>query len=70
MNPGDRLALISDGVVEAGCRAEHDFAEAGVVEALRRSVRRTAQETAQYILSEAGKRGAEDDMTAVVLSVA
>ena len=70
LEPGDKLAIISDGVTEAGSRENRDFGEIGVVSALRRCARRTAAETAYSILAEASHLGADDDMTAVVLSVA
>jgi phosphoserine phosphatase RsbU/P len=66
---GDRLAMISDGVTEAGSRENRDFGEIGVVSALRRCARRTAAEIANFILAEASHLGSDDDMTAVVLSV-
>jgi sigma-B regulation protein RsbU (phosphoserine phosphatase) len=68
--PGDKLAIISDGVTEAGSRANRDFDEAGVLNALRRCAARSAAETADFILAEAARLGPEDDMTAVVLTSA
>jgi serine phosphatase RsbU (regulator of sigma subunit) len=68
--PGDKLAMISDGVTEAGSRDDCDFGEIGVVNALRRCTRRTAAETADFILAQAALLGPEDDMTSVVLNVA
>jgi sigma-B regulation protein RsbU (phosphoserine phosphatase) len=69
LRPGDRLAIVSDGVLEAGLRTESDFGEQGVIQCLRRSGRSAAASTVDRLLSEAEQCGAEDDMTAVILSV-
>ena len=68
LRPGDRLAIVSDGVLEAGLRTDSDFGEEGVIRCLKRSGRSTAACMVDRLLSEAAQCGAEDDMTAVVLS--
>jgi sigma-B regulation protein RsbU (phosphoserine phosphatase) len=65
---GDRIAIISDGVVEAGLREEREFGVEGIADTLRKCSRKNASETAEAILCEAGRRGTDDDMTAVVLN--
>jgi phosphoserine phosphatase RsbU/P len=68
LNSGDRLAIVSDGVMEAGLRQDSDFGEEGVARCLRRYARSCAASIVERLLSEAGQGGVEDDMTAVVLS--
>jgi sigma-B regulation protein RsbU (phosphoserine phosphatase) len=66
---GDTLAVVSDGVLEAGNKSDSDFGDAGVTNCLRRFHRYPAAELIQRLLTEAGSCGAADDMTAVVLRV-
>jgi serine phosphatase RsbU (regulator of sigma subunit) len=66
---GDTIAIVSDGVLEAGQPKSADFGDSGVVNCLRRSRNASAEEAVQRILSEADRCGATDDMTAVVLRV-
>jgi serine phosphatase RsbU (regulator of sigma subunit) len=50
---GDTIAIVSDGVLEAGQVKSADFGESGVVNCLRRSRNASAEETVRRILSEA-----------------
>ena len=68
LSPGDRLAIVSDGVIEAGLRQDSDFGEEGVLRCLRRYARIPQLRLSSGCLSEAGQCGVEDDMTIVVLS--
>jgi sigma-B regulation protein RsbU (phosphoserine phosphatase) len=68
LHSGDRLAIVSDGVLEAGVRQDCDFGEEGVIRCIRRHARSTAESIVDRLLSEAEQCGVEDDMTAVVLS--
>ena len=54
--------------MEAGLREDSDFGEEGVLRCLRRYCRNSAGSIVERLLSDASQCGAEDDMTAVVLS--
>jgi sigma-B regulation protein RsbU (phosphoserine phosphatase) len=68
LRPGDRLAIVSDGVLEAGLKSDCPFGDDGVLRCLRRYARSSAISVVERLLSEAEQCGVEDDMTAVVLS--
>ena len=69
LSSGDVVAIVSDGVLEAGHMGSEDFGEAGVIDCLRRSRRLAASEIVQWTLGNADRCGGTDDMTAVVLKV-
>ena len=69
LRAGDTLAVVSDGVLEAGQEGSREFGEAGVENCLRRFCRLPASGLVQKILAEAEGCGASDDMTAVVLRI-
>jgi sigma-B regulation protein RsbU (phosphoserine phosphatase) len=64
--PGDKLVLVSDGVLEAGVQADSEFGHRGIVSCCGKQ---SAADTVDRILAQASRCGAEDDMTAVVLNV-
>jgi serine phosphatase RsbU (regulator of sigma subunit) len=67
LSGGDTLAIVSDGVLEAGQSNLREFGEAGVTNCLRRFHRYPAGDIVQRILNSAAERGVADDITAVVL---
>lgn len=69
LNPGDRVVILSDGVLEAGLEAGREFGHAGVLRCCAANRGATAQVTADRLLASAAHAGADDDMTAVVLNV-
>ena len=69
LSRGDRLAIVSDGVLEAGLNTSREFGYEGVVRCLERNRAANADSAATQLLAEASVSGADDDMTAVVLDV-
>jgi sigma-B regulation protein RsbU (phosphoserine phosphatase) len=69
LSKGDRLAIVSDGILEAGINTSREFGHEGVVRCLERNRAATADRAATQLLAEASISGANDDMTAVVLNV-
>lgn len=67
--PGDRLALVTDGVLEAGINGHREFGSEGLLRCLARWESQNASTVVDCILAEAGACGFEDDMTAIVLRV-
>jgi serine phosphatase RsbU (regulator of sigma subunit) len=71
LGPGERLIMVSDGVVRHGA-GKAGLEIGGVIEAARRSDRETAADTIREIhrsVLDAAKDGLADDATAVCLSV-
>jgi sigma-B regulation protein RsbU (phosphoserine phosphatase) len=69
LNAGDRVVLLSDGVLEAGMRDRREFGHAGVVRCCLSCRGASAETTADRLIADAAHAGADDDMTAVVLNV-
>ena len=69
LDPGDRVILLSDGVLEAGLQQGREFGHSGVIRCCASMRSAPAEVIADRLLSEAAHAGADDDMTAVVLSV-
>jgi serine phosphatase RsbU (regulator of sigma subunit) len=71
LEPGDRLLMVSDGVVMSG-RGQAGLGMAGLIEAALASERNTAADTVRRVhmaVLEASGGELEDDATAVCLSV-
>ena len=68
LNAGDRVVLLSDGVLEAGMQQGREFGHSGVVRCCEVNKGQSAEVTADRLLAGAARAGADDDMTAVVLS--
>jgi sigma-B regulation protein RsbU (phosphoserine phosphatase) len=68
LSPGDRLAIVSDGVLEAGLSEGREFGHEGVVHCLQRNRNATAELIVSRLLEAAATCGPADDMTAVVLN--
>jgi serine phosphatase RsbU (regulator of sigma subunit) len=68
---GDRLLLVSDGVIKAG-RGQAGLGERGLIEAARRSTHASAADTVREVhgaVWTAAARRLDDDATAVCLAV-
>jgi serine phosphatase RsbU (regulator of sigma subunit) len=68
MEPGDLLALYTDGVTEAFDEAEEEYGEVRLVEALRRHAEKSPESMVATVVDEVGKFGREqhDDITLIV----
>jgi sigma-B regulation protein RsbU (phosphoserine phosphatase) len=69
LRSGDRVAILSDGVLEAGLHVNREFGQHSVVRCCTIHPAEAAARTADRLLSEAARLGANDDMTAVVLNI-
>lgn len=69
LGSGDRVVMLSDGVLEAGLSAGREFGHAGVARCCAANRGVSAQVLADRLLASAAHLCADDDMTAVVLSV-
>ena len=71
INPGDRLALYSDGITEARNSADDDFGEEGLAASLRRHYDAGIQAMARGVMTDVARfragRPPSDDMTLLVL---
>jgi serine phosphatase RsbU (regulator of sigma subunit) len=63
------VAILSDGVLEAGLHDGREFGHSGVIRCCTTNGSASAQAIADRLLASAARAGADDDMTAVVLSV-
>lgn len=69
LEPGDLLALYTDGITETFNEAEAEFGEESLVESLRRHRHMGCEQLTRTILDEVGRFGAgeqHDDMTLIV----
>jgi sigma-B regulation protein RsbU (phosphoserine phosphatase) len=73
LQPGDVLALVTDGVTEALSPSEEELGGDGLVAVLRRARGRSAAETVAAVVeavrSWTGPAGARDDLTAMAIRV-
>lgn len=71
--PGDKVLLLTDGILEAESPSGEFFDEEGVLEAMRRTAGFDAQETVDTLMNAVkrfgGSRRQEDDLTAVVIRI-
>jgi phosphoserine phosphatase RsbU/P len=69
LQKNDRVAILSDGVLEAGLHVGREFGQSAVIRCCTANPTEPAATTADRILSTAARLEANDDMTAVVLNV-
>ncbi len=72
LKPGDRLALFTDGVVEATNEGEEEFGEERLIETIRKNKTLDAESLKEEILRaviDFGGRSLHDDATMIVVSI-
>jgi sigma-B regulation protein RsbU (phosphoserine phosphatase) len=69
LGAGDRVVILSDGVLDSGLQQGREFGHTGVMRCCTRNRGATAEAMADRLLAAAAHMGADDDMTAVVLNV-
>jgi sigma-B regulation protein RsbU (phosphoserine phosphatase) len=71
LQPGDVIAMVTDGVTEAMSPDDHEFGDERVLEALRSSSGRSAAALLAGLIAAAtgwaGPFGFSDDLTAMIL---
>lgn len=71
LEPGDLLAMVTDGVTEATSPDEQEFGDSGVIEVLRQARGAGAEDTLRRLVEAVrawtGPVGCADDLTALVL---
>ena len=72
LGSGDRVLMYTDGITETRNRADDEFGEARLMDALRRCEGLQAAEVVREVIGEASRFGRgdfEDDVTAVAISI-
>jgi sigma-B regulation protein RsbU (phosphoserine phosphatase) len=73
LEPGDTLAMVTDGVTEANSQDEREFGDEGVCAALRSLLAGSASAILEGLIESvtkwAGAAGCSDDLTALILKV-